>query len=72
MSDPNTDENTGDNTDEKTAEVEEGAGSKTPASTAVAPRGVLTRPTDLASRPGFRSPPNAKSKAQKNQKKGKK
>lgn len=67
MSDPNIDENT----DEKTAEMEEG-GSKTPASTAVAPRGVLTRPTDLASRPGFRSPPNAKSKAQKSQKKGKK
>jgi hypothetical protein len=33
-----------------------------------APPGVLTRGTDLAARPGFRSPANTKSKAQKKKK----
>ena len=32
---------------------------------AIAPAGPLQRDTDRASRPGFRSPPNQKSKAQK-------
>lgn len=31
----------------------------------VAPSGVLQRESDRAARPGFRSPPNQKSKAQK-------
>lgn len=31
----------------------------------VRPTSVLTRPTDAPLRPGFRNPPNAKSKAQK-------
>ena len=34
------------------------------------PPNILTRPTDHAARPGFRSPPNQKSKAQKKQKSG--
>lgn len=34
----------------------------------VAPPSVLSRPTDAAARPGFRSPPNNKSKAQKKRK----
>ena len=34
-------------------------------STPTAPPGVLTRPSDLTVRPGFRSPANNKSKAQK-------
>jgi hypothetical protein len=38
----------------------------------IAPTGLLTRPTDHAARPGFRSPPNANSKAQKNAPKKKK
>jgi hypothetical protein len=33
--------------------------------TPTAPPGVLTRPSDLTARPGFRSPPNNKSKAMK-------
>jgi hypothetical protein len=33
-----------------------------------APPGMLTRPTDHAARPGFRSPANARSKAQKKKK----
>ena len=37
-------------------------------STPKAPPGVLTRGTDLASRPGFRSPANTNSKAQKKKK----
>ncbi len=37
-------------------------------STPKAPPGMLTRGTDLASRPGFRSPANTKSKAQKKKK----
>ena len=40
-------------------------------STPKAPPGMLTRPSDLTTRPGFRSPPNAKSKAQKAAKKKK-
>lgn len=32
---------------------------------AVAPPGILSRDSDRATRPGFRSPPNQKSKAQK-------
>lgn len=32
---------------------------------AIAPPGILSRDTDRAARPGFRSPPNQKSKAQK-------
>lgn len=49
--------------DEKTETTEEG----TPAApqTRTAPPGVLTRPTDHAARPGFRSAPNTRSKAQK-------
>ena len=35
----------------------------------VAPPSVLSRPTDAAARPGFRSPANANSKAQKRDKK---
>lgn len=35
----------------------------------LAPPSVLSRPTDAAARPGFRSPPNAASKAQKKNKK---
>ncbi|MFZ5482261.1 MAG: hypothetical protein ACOZNI_36205 [Myxococcota bacterium] len=35
----------------------------------IAPTGILTRDTDHAARPGFRSPPNQKSKAQKAKKK---
>lgn len=31
----------------------------------VAPTGILQKETDRAPRPGFRAPPNAKSKAQK-------
>lgn len=38
-------------------------------STPKAPPGMLTRGTDLAARPGFRSPANNKSKAQKGKKK---
>ncbi len=34
------------------------------------PPNILTRPTDHAARPGFRSPPNQKSKAQKKGKAG--
>ena len=34
-------------------------------STPTAPPGVLTRPSDLTARPGFRSPSNNKSKAMK-------
>ena len=34
------------------------------------PPNILTRPTDHAARPGFRSPPNQKSKAQKKNKAG--
>ena len=34
------------------------------------PQNILTRPTDHAARPGFRSPPNQKSKAQKKDKAG--
>jgi hypothetical protein len=34
------------------------------------PPNILTRPTDHATRPGFRSPPNQKSKAQKKSKAG--
>lgn len=34
----------------------------------VAPPSMLSRPTDAAARPGFRSPPNNKSKAQKKRK----
>jgi len=33
-----------------------------------APNSLLTRPTDHAARPGFRSPPNKHSKAQKRKK----
>jgi hypothetical protein len=36
------------------------------------PPNILTRPTDHAARPGFRSPPNQKSKAQKKKAGGKK
>lgn len=38
---------------------------------AKAPNSLLTRPTDHAARPGFRSPPNKNSKAQKAAKKKK-
>jgi hypothetical protein len=38
----------------------------------VAPTDPLRRASDQAARPGFRSPPNARSKAQKAGKKGKK
>ena len=34
------------------------------------PPNILTRPTDHAARPGFRSPPNQKSKAQQKKKAG--
>lgn len=34
----------------------------------VAPPSILSRPSDPAARPGFRSPPNQKSKAQKKKK----
>lgn len=37
-------------------------------STPTAPPGILTRGSDLAARPGFRSPANSKSKAQKKKK----
>ncbi len=37
-------------------------------STPKAPPGILTRGTDLAARPGFRSPANQNSKAQKKRK----
>lgn len=40
--------------------------------TPTAPPGVLTRPSDLTARPGFRSPPNNKSKAMKTAPKKKK
>ena len=36
-----------------------------PAAPSSAPPNVLAHETDRATRPGFRSPPNAKSKAQK-------
>ena len=38
----------------------------------IAPTGILQKETDRAARPGFRSPANAKSKAQKAGKKDKK
>jgi hypothetical protein len=47
-----------------------GAENKAPAAPASAgPPNILTRPTDRVARPGFRNPPNQKSKAQKKQKK---
>lgn len=52
---------------EKTEKKELFKATENPA-TPKAPPGVLTRGTDLASRPGFRSPANNKSKAQKKKK----
>ena len=48
-------------TDESTAQ---------PAPAQGRPPNILTRPTDHAARPGFRSPPNQKSKAQQKKKAG--
>lgn len=48
-----------DETEEKPAPV------PPPTAAPTAPPGALTRPTDHATRPGFRSAPNTKSKAQK-------
>jgi len=39
-----------------------------PATANPAPPNILARETDRAERPGFRSPPNSKSKAQKKKK----
>lgn len=39
-----------------------------PASTVKAPPSILSRPTDAVARPGFRNPPNARTKAQKAEK----
>jgi hypothetical protein len=48
------------------------AAPKPQSSTPKPPPNVLSRPTDAAVRPGFRSPPNKGSKAQKAQKSKKK
>lgn len=60
-----------DETTEKpeTTEAAEGETAAEKAAPRTAPPGMLTRPTDYAARPGFRSPPNTKSKAQKAKKK---
>lgn len=49
----------------ETTEPDEGAATDEKGPPRTAPPGMLTRPTDYAARPGFRSPPNQKSKAQK-------
>lgn len=70
-----------DNGDETTAEHPgegegEGDGSKERKVEGATPRvglhGMLTRDSDVAARPGFRNPPNARTKAQKSGRKGKK
>lgn len=45
--------------------AEQKAGEKAVGSTRVAPPSVLQRDSDRVARPGFRNPPNSKSKAQK-------
>lgn len=55
--------------DNEEIETEEGA-TKVPVP-AVAPTTAVQRESDRAMRPGFRNPPNARSKAQKTAKKGK-
>ena len=60
---------------EKPSSPEEAATPVKPAPSSpcpVAPTGSLSKDTDKAARPGFRSPPNKGSKAQKNEKGGKK
>ncbi len=44
---------------------------KPAATTVIAPPSILSRPTDAAARPGFRSPPNKNSRAQQPAKKKK-
>ncbi|MCB9683109.1 MAG: hypothetical protein H6733_16715 [Alphaproteobacteria bacterium] len=58
---------------DETEETDETPIDATPkARPSVAPSGILQRPSDAAVRPGFRSPANSRSKAQKAGKKKKK
>lgn len=73
MSDtPETPDSTEAETDETTEQTEESASSASPTTPQLGMQSLLTRGSDVAARPGFRSPSNNKSKAMKKGKKGRK